>query len=407
MFNRKGTRIAVGLIMLMVLFFAVMPSLYIFNSVDGVVNGKIAVMKSPIEGVIHYPKKTAYGSYFKKGELIATVTNGRVNYSSLHELMTEKKTLEGRISSLEKRIATYSELSESLRKNLQNYQEFSRKQLEAKVKQDKQMLSEELVENKRAKAVFESDKVLDEHNAVAKRERDKNEAAYHESNERLIRYQNRIEELSNSLDAVNAGVFLGDGNNDSPYSKQRMDQLVIEISIAETALNEAKSRIVGIDEQIKTEQDRIEKAQKFELYAPFDTIVWRMPSVEGATVVIDSEIVILLDCGSIFLDVTVSESQFANLKPGDKIRYHLAGETKIYTGTVTALRGSGSVQGDFNMAASVNKDPRKEFRIWIDADPSDLDLSPETFFQVGRRVHAKIPRRWSVLNFIRRFVNVF
>jgi multidrug resistance efflux pump len=294
-----------------------------------------------------------------------------------------------------------------LHKDLEAYREFSIRSITLRIAQDQDALAEEEIENKRAKAEYEATKSLEDRNAVPKRELEKHEAAFNSSTQRLLRNKGVIAELSNSLEAVRAGTFLGDGNNDSPYSKQRMDQLVIEISLAETACNEAKNRLSGIDLQIEEERERIAKAEKFELFAPYDALVWRMPSIEGSTIVIDSELVILLDCESVFLDVTVSESQFSNVKPGDEIRYQLMGGTAQYVGTVFALRGSGSVQGDLNLAASVSKDSKREFRIWIHADPADLGLTPQTFFQIGRRVVVKIPRKWNALNFLNWFINVF
>ncbi len=407
MLNKKFTRIAVGLVLLGVLLISIIPSLYLYNSVDGVVNGRILVLHTPIAGDLHFTKKIAYGSSFKKNELIGSVTNNRVDQSFLHKLITEKKTLEARITSLDERVKTFTQLNATLKDNSEKYQEFSAKQLESLVKQETHKLEQEKAELERAKKEFDSSKILDGKQVVTKRELEKHEANLLTSQQRIIQIQSKIEEHANSLKAVQSGAFLGDGHNDSPYSKQRMDQLVIEISLATTTRDEAKNRLEGIDLQIGKEKERIAKAELFEFKSPYDSLVWRMPMSEGSSVVIASELVTLLECASVFLDVTVSESQFANIKPGDKLRYRLIGDTGSHTGTVVALRGSGSVQGDMNLAAAVSKDTKKEFRIWIAADPTDLDLTPENFFQIGRRVEAKIPRKWSVMNFLTRFVDVF
>ena len=249
--------------------------------------------------------------------------------------------------------------------------------------------------------------MLSQSKASTQRELERHETNLEVSAKRITQHEARLEELENSLAAVQSGAFLGDGHNDSPYSKQRKDQLVIEMSLAKTARDEALSRIEGIDLQIAKEKERIAKAERHEARAPFDALVWRMPSINGSTLTIDSEIIIMLDCSSIFLDATVSESQFAKVRPGDKVRYRMIGDSKGYTGTVQALRGSGSAMGDINLAASLNKDPKKEFRVWIQTDPSDMELTAENFFQIGRRVEVKLSKRWNPGDAFSWFLHVF
>jgi multidrug resistance efflux pump len=275
------------------------------------------------------------------------------------------------------------------------------------IKQDERKLAQEKAELERARKEYDANKILGDQNVVKKRELERSEANFCKSQEKIMEIKHDIEELNNSLVAVESGVFLGDGNNDSPYSKQRMDQLVIEISLAKTALNEAENRVKGIDQQIKTEKERIEHMVRHTLRSPFNSLVWRLPLSEGSTVVIGSELVVLLDCSSVFLDIAVSESQFSNVSPGEKIQYRLIGESKSHEGTVFALLGSGSEMSDANLAAALNKDKKKEFRIWVSVNPKDLDLNNENFFQVGRRVEARIPRKWRVYKEISRFFNVF
>jgi hypothetical protein len=54
-----------------------------------------------------------------------------------------------------------------------------------------------------------------------------------------------------------------------------------------------------------------------------------------------------------------------------------------------------------------HKDARREFRIWVRADPVDLNPTPENFFQVGRRVEVKIPRKWQPWKAFARMLDVF
>lgn len=407
MFNKRAFRLAAGIVILLVVLYSAVPFIYKFNSLDGVVNGRITVMRTPISGSLNFTGNTHYGSYFKDGSVIASVKNDRVDHSTLYALKTELKSLEGRIATLDERIASLQKLYDSLSIGNDKHNTYSAKQLEFMIEQERHKHSQELAENARAKKEFDSSAPLSEKNLISKRDFERYEANLNGSNERLFQYDNRIKELSNSLDAIKFGIHLGDSNNDVPYSKQRMDQLVVDISMSVSVRDEAKSRIAGIESQIKEELAKIEKQETFEVVAPFDCLVWRMPSSEGSRLTPDAEVIVLLDCASVFLDVAVSESQFANIKPGDKVAYRLIGAPKSYTGTVTALRGSGGALGDLSLAAAMSIDPKKHFRVWIAADRGDLDLTPENFYQIGRRVEAKLARRWSPVSAITRFIDVF
>ena len=405
--KKRTIRITVGVILLLVFIISVVPNFYLHTSSDGIITARTTTITSPIEGVLHFPENVKYGDYFRKGKLIGEVLNDRIDFSYLHKLITEKKTLEGRIESFTKRIKRYNALNTSLKKSLDNFKKFSVKKFQSQVKQAKNKIKHQKAEFDRAKKEYLANRQLEKVKAVKTRELEKAEANFIKSSENLRESEEFLKELENDLAAVSAGAFLGQGNNDSPYSKQRMDQLVIELSLAETAVKEAESRIEGIDQQIEKERDRIRKVKRFKVSAPFDCLIWQKPLTEGSTVVIGNELIVLLDCSSVFLEVMLSGSQFDNVKAGQEVKYRLYGDVGFYKGTIVALRGGETNVDEKNKAAILKKDEKKEFRIWIKINPKDLDLNPENFYQVGRHVEVRLPRKYSIIKELTRFWNVF
>ena len=349
-----------------------------------------------------------YGMFYKKGTVIGKVINSRVAEDHLYELKTEKRTLESRGESLVERLHEYNQLRDSLSKKMIDYSQHFQIQILIQIEREKLEMLEEKAENTRAKKYFTSSKDLKSKRAVSDRSYDTHESLFEQSNQRLLQIKENIKELENVLEAAKHGIFLGnDGsNNDSPYSKQRMDQMVIEISLAKTAKKEAANRIKGIDSQIVTEQKWLDKAKSFSVISPFDALVWRIVPTEGGNVVVNSEIIVLLDCSSIFLDASISGAMFSSVHVGENIEYKLLSEAKFHQGKVIALRGSGSVTDDLNLAATLERDSAKEFQIWIKPDPTDLDLRPETFYQVGRRVNIRINRKFDIMKSLSWFRNV-
>lgn len=307
MANRKRTvRITVGIILLIIFIISVVPNFYLYNSSDGIITARTTTITSPIEGVLHFSGNVKYGDHFRKGRLIGEVLNDRINFSYLQELITEKKTLEGRIESFTKRIKRYSALNASLKKALDNFQKFSVRKFQSQVKQAQNKIKHQKAEFDRAKKEYLANRQLEKVKAVKTRELEKAEANFIKASENLRESEEFLKELENDLTAISAGAFLGQGNNDSPYSKQRMDQLVIELSLAETAVKEAEHRIQGIDQQIEKEQERIRKDKKFKISAPFDCLVWQKPLTEGSTVVKGTELVVLLDCSTYLVSVLIT-----------------------------------------------------------------------------------------------------
>ena len=405
--NKRTLRIIIGIILLLFLVISFVPSFYSSSSSDGLINARTVTLRSPIEGVLHYPRPTKCGVSFKKNEMIGEVVNGRINQGFLYELMTERQTLKSRISVMDKRLAEFSELKLRLKGSLQKYKKFSIRQQDEKIHQIEGRLEQEQAECDRAKSQHDANNKLFTRNVLNKRDYESSEAGYLKSKAKISELNYMLVESKNSLDALRAGIFLGDGHNDVPYSSQRLDQLVIETSLAEAAGTEAKNRIAGIDRQITAEQQRLTKMETFRFSAPFHAVVWRLTEPEGSAIVIDSKLLVLLDCSSVFLDVVLSESQFSDISGGDTIRYRLIGESAYHEGKVFALRGSGADGLDQNLAANSYKDQKREFHVWASIDSNDLDLKPENFYQVGHRVQVKITRKWNIIREFVRFFNVF
>ncbi|WP_143558030.1 hypothetical protein [Solemya velum gill symbiont] len=355
MVNKRVARLSLGLILLVVVIFSFIPRLYVTISSDGIINAHTTTLRSHQEGVLAFDGPVTHGRMYEKDQLIGTITNERINRSYYHELATEKVSLERRVETIEERLEEFAKLDEKLALGADTYKEYTTKLLEQQV----EIGSERLV----GPAV--------------------------------------------KLEGIQADTYLGEGHNDIPYSSRRLDQMVIEKELAKTAMFEAKRRIEAIADQMEIEDARLEVAKTHAFKSPFKSIVWRMPVADGATIVIDSELIVLLDATNIFLDIAIDEAEFSNVQPGDEIEYRLIGETVFHKAKVFALRGSGSILGDINLAGELEKDPKREFRIWARPNLDDLQLSAGNYYQVGRRIEVKIPREqnWED-NFIRLF-NVF
>lgn len=405
--NKKWIRISIGIFFLILLIVSFVPRLYLSNSSDGVVNARTVTLRSPIQGVVKFDAPVRHGTFFKEGTLIGSVSNDRLNSSFYHELLTEKMTLESRVGIMKDRIQKYQALNQHLAENSERYRRFSTIQLESMLRQNAARLIQERAEYARSKSEFDSNASLLRQNAIKRREYENSEAMFRKSDARIAELEDRKVELQNSLDAVKSGIFLGDGHNDVPYSSQRQDQLVIEIALAEAVIRESEKRLTGIEKQLAMEKTRLDRQERYNIIAPFNCLVWRLPVTSGDNVVINSELLVLLECRTIFLDVAIPERMFSKVFPGDKVSCRLIGNERWFDGTVIALRGSGAEETSYELAAKLTKDPKREFRVWIRADQKDLEVTADNFYKTGQRVEVKFPRRINPIQEVVRFLNVF
>ncbi|WP_143556139.1 hypothetical protein [Solemya velum gill symbiont] len=261
MVNKRVARLSLGLILLVVVIFSFIPRLYVTISSDGIINAHTTTLRSHQEGVLAFDGPVTHGRMYEKDQLIGTITNERINRSYYHELATEKVSLERRVETIEERLEEFAKLDEKLALGADTYKEYTTKLLEQQV----EIGSERLV----GPAV--------------------------------------------KLEGIQADTYLGEGHNDIPYSSHRLDQMVIEKELAKTAMFEAKRRIEAIADQMEIEDARLEVAKTHAFKSPFKSIVWRMPVADGATIVIDSELIVLLDATNIFLDIAIDEAEFSNV----------------------------------------------------------------------------------------------
>ena len=145
-------------------------------------------------------------------------------------------------------------------------------------------------------------------------------------------------------------------------------------------------------QQVDEEQTRLNKNQQYTVISPVNGIVWRVIKQPNAPLVINSEIIQLLDCDSVFLDVVVSERYYSSLIPGTTVSYRLYGDDDSKTGVIDSVQGSGIIDHDTTQSATLDVDGEKEFRINIKINQKDIDKTSNNYCQVGRRVIVKFPR---------------
>ena len=110
-----------------------------------------------------------------------------------------------------------------------------------------------------------------------------------------------MERLSKQLESARKGVFIGDARNDVPYSRQRMDEVTIQLADLDARTRETQARIEQLTRQLGEETVRVERQEDAEIVMPFNGVIWRNSVVAGSNVVVGQEISRILDCRELFV----------------------------------------------------------------------------------------------------------
>ncbi len=96
--------------------------------------------------------------------------------------------------------------------------------------------------------------------------------------------------LSQQLEAVKRGVYIGEGRNDVPYSQQRSDEITIQLADLQLREQDLKARIAQLETQEDEERTRNRTLSYATLRMPFEGVIWRNNVVEGSHVIAGNDL---------------------------------------------------------------------------------------------------------------------
>lgn len=390
--NSRRARISLGVGLIFVGLYLALPHVIYYTSIDALVNAHVMSLHTPIEGVVE-GKLPMPGQPVKSGDTVATVRNDRVNRSFLGELHTERESLQRRIAALIDQIDGLERLKAHVAERRIAFEEATLRDLAAAIGEQKATLKAQQAVLLGKEHILQRRQELLRTGTIAPQTYD--DAVVDRDQARAIAEatERTIERLAAQKQSAGAGVFLGTGGNDEPYTQQRSDEIQMHLLDLTARRQEQETRVAEIDRQIAAEETRLAQVQESRLAAPNDAIVWRVLAQPSKEVQTGSEIAQLLDCRSGFIDALASESRFDMVKPGDSVRYRLVGASGFKEGRVAAVRGVAAANDDRTLAAKLDAARSNEFHVLIEPDPADLRVQSASYCDVGRHAEVRLPQR--------------
>ncbi|MCG5480377.1 HlyD family secretion protein [Sinorhizobium alkalisoli] len=391
--NHRITRITIGVLLLVLVAVVLLPGLTGFTSLDGTVNARLAVVNAPIDGEIAGPP-ARIGTPVSEGEAIAAIRNSRVSRSVLASLRAEHGTALRRIAALERERDALVRLRDQLADRLEVFKSATIASLERELEILRKRVEVAEAQDTVAQVELDRRQQLETRGIFTRKMVEAAQAAGAAAGGEVEINNLTAELLEQRLAAVRKGIFvLGDGQNDVPYSRQRQDEVIVRINDLNSRIAENRTRASQIGVQIAEEDRRVRNLEAATVTSPFDGVVWSRNIVSGSNVVLNNEMMRILDCRDLYVDILVPEVDYDEIYPGREAEIRLLGRSDVFKGQVQAVKGSSAVVEKDLVAATIPEADERNARIRILLAPSALNTDFANFCQVGRTVHVRISKR--------------
>ena len=191
---------------------------------------------------------------------------------------------------------------------------------------------------------------LKESGVAASRTLEAAESAHSAASARCEAAAARLERLRAEMKAAENGVYLRDGN-DTPYSQQQRDRLMLRRQEVEAELLSEVARVEQLESEIAKERERIIDTTRYDFTLPQEHLVWAISASPGSTVVEGQSLIDLADCTRRFVSVELPEREAESIRRGDVAQIRLLGSAHWITGVVERMRGSSALTDERLYAA--------------------------------------------------------
>ena len=371
---------------------AVLPGLTGHSSLDGTVNARFTVLAAPIEGTVtNSPPKV--GTPLPSDTELLGIKNDRITRAAEGQIEADLNATRERLDAIKAQATQLARIRDDLQTRLRDYQHASIQALTQEIVVRQQRIANATAQQQAAQADFARKQTLGATGIVAGSSVEQARATSVTTGGEGIIARAELDRLNRQLEAAKRGVFVGEGRNDVPYSQQRIDEVSIQLAELKFRETDQQARAHQLERQLQQERARNHALGYALIRNPFSGVIWRNSVVEGSNVVAGAELMRVLDCRDLFVDILVSEVDYDEIHPGREADVRLLGRSDTLRGEVLSVRGNAANVEEVVLAATPPRSKGKDARIRVALAPSDLQADYPNFCQVGRTVQVRFPSR--------------
>ncbi|UOD50277.1 HlyD family secretion protein [Orrella daihaiensis] len=404
-FNGKFFRRLIGIIILLALVIVVGPALFKVQSANAIVNAHVVYVNSPLEGVVTEVFKSV-GSTVERGDSLIVVNNPRISERLLEELKALRQTVMERINGLTRQQTSLQSMQSDLQVRIELHNSHETTRLEHQIAEARaQALAQQGTVNE-LKLTLEKNRKLLAQKFISELEFDRSRFGLEVGEAQLQAIEAKIRTLESEQTALAAGVYLGQGRNDVPYTQQKFEDITVQLINIQAEISEANARLMALEDQIAAERSNLQKLREATLAAPVSGMLWRLYFPVGSDVVLGSRLSALVDCNDLFVEAAVPDSNLAGLSEGSKVNYRLVGSSEWAVAEVFKIVGSGNKVRDETLAAELDTDSR-DGRVFVRIAKDTLPDIQANQCYVGRAAEVTFDRTFNPKVLLTRLTGLF
>ena len=349
-------RILIGLLVVFAALWVVVGEQMAGASADATVNAPVVTLRAHTAGVLTLAERSL-GARVEAGEALAHVEDALVDRVRLDDLGMERAFAAAATAGTRAALEELRALVGALEARGARYDLGRLEELETRLDHARRRLA--ILERGGAEALARLGAAGDEdRRRLDAVDRDGDLSARLPSEPRvaalvLDHARERVAVLEVALAAARDGVYLGDGYNDAPVSRQRLTDLTEAIAGLGATLAEQEAREAALEERLSRERVRVNALRGGEIATPVDGMLWEVLQADGVNVQRGDPILRVVDCSRTMVTLSVTERVFNDLSVGQGATFRLSGGA-VHDATVARLAGAGAatVYGQLAVAPS-------------------------------------------------------
>lgn len=368
----KLTRLIVGAAVILVALWVLIGEQLAGASADAVVNARLATVRSPLAGTVALGPRSP-GSRVVTGEELGSVADPLVDRVRLEDLAMERAFAQAGVARADALARATEEAIAPLDARTATYRAERGAELEARLGHARSRLAALGGPGAPAAATTGAQDDLVVVPSALVEEGSASEAGPGGALEggatgtrtalALTEARERVDTLEIELRAAAEGVLLGDGYNDAPWSEQRAEELRGLLRERRAALQDATARLEAIDARASSARIAASRLASASLRSPVNGQLWEIRAEDGEVTQRGDAVMILLDCNSVLVTLSVTESVYNGLAPGDEARFRLSGDGRDFPATVARLGGAGAQTLYRNLAVAPSQQHLERFDV--------------------------------------------
>ncbi|MGE5548526.1 MAG: HlyD family efflux transporter periplasmic adaptor subunit [Solirubrobacterales bacterium] len=385
---KRNARVLLGLGLVGLGGWAVMPGMIHPISTDAMVNAEVVTLRAPVEGQLQVPGTLAVGERVATGDTVAWVRAIRPETVRRDGLALDLAGQRRLVEALAEEDASLARLEQELTARSQDYRAAARRRLGLAETEAAARLRAAEANYSRLAAELNRKQVLLAKDLVAPVAVEAARADERAAKAEVDAGRAELARVAAEAAAVRKGAFVVGGSDVSPYSDQRRDELRIKRAARAVEAAQARIRVGELTRQLQAEEAQAAKLSSAKLAAPVTGVVWQRFAAEGDTVRPGDPVVGLVDCKSLFLTAVLPKRYFADLKAGDQATARLSGVAEPVKAVIQSVRAGGGAQANGAAAVSPGAEEGRDVVITLAVHDRRLGNRSDNLCQVGQ--HATV-----------------